>query len=348
MVLNLKSGFALSIIVAAASGCASMHHGTAAAPKAEPANASMTAMVAANTPDAGDQVPPNAKPGECYAKVVVPATFKTEEQQLLKRAAGEKVELIPAKYEEAQERVVLKPASKRLEVIPATYETVEERVQVRAAGKRIEQVAATYETVSEQVLVSPATTAWKRGAANSGGATKVDEATGDVLCLVEVPAVYKTVSKEVVKTPASSREVEIPAEYTTVKKQVLKTPPSTREIDVPAEFGTVKVTKLVTPAKEMKTAIPAEYQTVQRTVQTSAGRSEWRQILCETNSTQAKLTEIQQSLKTAGFDPGRTDGVMTAKSFSAVQAYQQSKNLPVDSGRYINVATVKALGLAAK
>ncbi len=62
----------------------------------------------------------------------------------------------------------------------------------------------------------------------------------------------------------------------------------------------------------------------------------------------AKLAEIQSSLKTAGFDPGRTDGVMTTKSFSAVQAYQQSKNPPVDSGRYINVATVKALAVGAK
>ncbi len=254
MITNFKSGLTLAFVVAAASGCASMHHETASAPKSEPATPTMTAMVSANAPDAGDQVPPNAKPGECYARVTVAPTFKTEEQQLLKRAAAEKVEIIPAKYEDGEERVMLKPISKRFEIIPATYETVEERVLVRAASKRIESVPATYETVSEQILVSPATTAWKRGAANSGGATKVDEATGDVLCLVEVPAVYKTISKEVVKTPTGNREVEIPAEYTTVKKQVLKTPPSTREIEVPAEFGTVKVTKLVTPAKEMRTS----------------------------------------------------------------------------------------------
>ena len=344
---QMPATLALAVLVAAISGCASMHqpshsHGATEAP------AVASSLATANTPTTLDAIPPNAKAGECYTRVTTPAAFKTEEQQLLRRPASERVELIPAKYEDGQERILLKPASKRLEVIPATYETVDERVLVRAAGKRIEQIPPTYETISEQVLVSPATTAWKRGAAGIGGATKVDEATGDVLCLVEVPAVYKTVSKEALKTPASTREIEIPAEYTTVKKQVLKTPPSTREIEVPAEYGTVKVTKLVTPAKEVKTPIAAEYQTVQRTVQTAAARTEWRQILCETNSTPAKLGEIQNALKTAGFDPGRTDGVMTTKSFSAVQAYQQSKNLPVDSGRYINVATVKALGVGAK
>ena len=344
----IPATLALAILVSAISGCASMQQPTHTHGVAIPAPAMATTLAIANTPTTLDAAPPNAKAGECYTRVTVAPTFKTEEQQLLKRAASERVELIPAKYEDGEERILLKPASKRLEIIPATYDAVDERVQVRAAGKRIEQVPAIYETVSEQVLVSPATTAWKRGAAGTGGATKVDEATGDVLCLVDVPAVYKTVSKEVLKTPASSRDIEIPAEYTTIKKQVLKTPPSTREIEVPAEYGTVKVTKLVTPAKEMKTPIAAEYQMVQRTVQTSAGRTEWRQILCETNSTPAKLAEIQSSLKTAGFDPGRTDGVMTTKSFSAVQAYQQSKNLPVDSGRYINVATVKALGVGAK
>lgn len=324
-----------------------MHHGgksteTHATPVAS------SSMVAASAPANTDMVPPNARPGECYSRVNIPAAFKTEEEKLLKRAGSERVDIVPAKYEDGEERVLLKPAGKRLEIIPATYDTVDERILVRPASKRIEQVPATYETVSEQVLVTPSTTVWKRGVGDGTNATKVDDATGDVMCLVDVPAVYKTFSKEVIKTAATTREVDIPAEYTTVKKQVVKTAATTREIDVPAEYGTVKVKKLVTAAKETKTTIPAEYQTVQRTVQTAAARSEWRQILCDTNSTPAKIAEIQQSLKTAGFDPGRTDGVMSTKSFSAIQAYQQSKGLPVDDGRFVNIATVKALGVNTK
>ena len=49
--------------------------------------------------------------------------------------------------------------------------------------------------------------------------TAIEEhnATGEIMCLVEEPAVYKTVRKKVIKTPATTRTVEIPAEYKTVK-----------------------------------------------------------------------------------------------------------------------------------
>ena len=323
------------------SGCSTTmaHHGDAAAPAAMPAN---TGLATTGNFAGADDVPPQAKAGECYARAYVPATYRDESQQVLMKAASEKVDVVPAKFEDGEERVLLKAASKRLEIIPATYETVEERVLVRPASKRIEQVAAEYETASEQVLVKPATQVWKKGAAIPGATTKVDD-SGEVLCLVDIPAEYKTVSKQVVKKPATSRDVDVPAEYTTVKKQVVKTPAATREVDVPAEFGAVKVTKLVTPAKETRTTIPAEYQNVTRQVKTSEARSEWRQILCSTNSTPQKITDIQTSLKAAGFNPGRTDGVVNDETLKAVRAYQTSKNLPVDNGSYINMATVKAL-----
>ena len=96
---QMSATLALAIIVGAVSGCASMQqpthtHGTETA-----APAVATTMATANTPTTLDAVPPNAKAGECYTRVTVAPTFKTEEQQLLKRAASERVELIPAKYD---------------------------------------------------------------------------------------------------------------------------------------------------------------------------------------------------------------------------------------------------------
>ena len=73
--------------------------------------------------------------------------------------------------------------------------------------------------------------------------------------------------------------------------------------------------------------------------------SEWREILCDTNATPQTLVSLQQALKRAGFDPGREDGRVDDRTLGAVRAFQQSKNLPVDSERYINIATVKALGV---
>jgi peptidoglycan hydrolase-like protein with peptidoglycan-binding domain len=157
--------------------------------------------------------------------------------------------------------------------------------------------------------------------------------------------VYKTVSKRVEKTPAQTREIEIPAEYTTVSKRVVDQPASTREIEIPAVTKTVTVTKMTSPPSERKIDIPAEYGSVTKTRVVGEPSYVWRSILCETNATSAKIMEIQRALKAAGFNPGKVDGVIRADTMRAVRQYQEANKLPVDD--YINVDTVKSLGLSA-
>ncbi|MBX2821567.1 MAG: peptidoglycan-binding protein [Rhodothermaceae bacterium] len=158
-------------------------------------------------------LPPNATPGECYARV-----------------------LIPERYQTNTERVMVREASQRIETVAPVYRTVDERVMVKEASERIETVPAVYETVTERVLVKPAYTTWKKG---EGAITKVDNSTGEIMCLVEVPAEYKTVTKRVLKVPATTRKVSIPAEYQTVRVRKLVESAKERAIDIPAEYDTV-------------------------------------------------------------------------------------------------------------
>ena len=115
---------------------------------------------------------------------------------------------------------------------------------------------------------------------------------------------------------------------------------------VPAQYAKVKTTKLVTPASENVTQIPAEYDTVTSSKTVSADKWEWRCILCATNSTPAKLQEIASALSAAGQNLSTVGGVVDGNTLGALQAYQASKGLPVDHSRYINIDTVKALGVA--
>jgi Putative peptidoglycan binding domain len=293
--------------------------------------------------------PPSAKAGECYVNIHNKPVTESATQQVLKTAASQKVDIIPATYAEGEETILVKPATTRLEVVPATYGTAEEQVLVKPASKRLVPVDAVFEDRSEQVLVSEASTFWKRStvaeAARSGAIEQVAGDDGYVMCLIEKPAVYKTVTNKVMTKGPGTREEEIPAEYTTVTKTVLKTPATTREVEVPAEYAKVKTTKLVTPASEKVTDIPATYDTVTSTKTVSAGSWEWRQILCATNSTPTKLQEIESALSAAGQNPGTVDGIVDGDTLNAIQAYQGTKGLPVDKGRYINIQTVKALGV---
>jgi sporulation protein YlmC with PRC-barrel domain len=162
---------------------------------------------------ASPPMPSGAKPGECYVRVYVPPRCETVTEQVMTRAASERVEQIPAKYETVQERVMVKPESKKIEHIPAEYKTV-----------------------NEQVLVEPAHTEWKEG---RGPVEKMDEATGKMMCLVEIPAKYKTVQKQVLVKPESTREIEIPAQYETRNVQKLVEPAHENHIQIPAEYKTV-------------------------------------------------------------------------------------------------------------
>jgi outer membrane murein-binding lipoprotein Lpp len=284
-------------------------------------------------------LPPNAKPGECYARAFVPPVYKTESVRVLKSEASERIDVIPEKYELVNEQVLVKEASERLEVVPATYEMVTENLMVKPAGTKIVTIPAKYRTETERVLDKPEHTIWKKG---SGPITKIDDATGEIMCLVTVPATYKTVSRQVLDTPAGTRQIEIPAEYKTVKKRVMKTPPTTRKVVIPAEYKTVRVRKLVDSAKTTRTPIPASYSTVDKRALVAEGHMEWRPVLCKTNMTSGIVQRIQVALKKSGHNPGPIDGVIGRETIAAVKSYQRAKGLATGG---ITMQTLESLGV---
>ncbi len=127
----------------------------------------------------------------------------------------------PTQYRNETQDIVIKAASEKVASIPAEYETIEEKVMVKEPSKKIIEVPVTYATVSEKVLIEPAKTVWKKG---KGPIEKIDNTTGEIMCLVEIPAKYKTVKKQVVKSAATIKEVEIAALYQTVKVRKLISP----------------------------------------------------------------------------------------------------------------------------
>ncbi|WP_205944638.1 peptidoglycan-binding domain-containing protein [Pelagibius litoralis] len=293
----------------------------------------------AATPQEDMLLPPQAKAGECYARVFVPPTYRTLTEEVVEAEASEKIEVIPARYGMVNETVLIKEESERVEVIPATFKTVEERILVREAYDKIETVPAVYGTQSERMLVKPAYTTWKKG---RGPIERIDEATGEIMCLVEIPAEYRTVSKQVLKSPATTRKISVPAEYRTITKTVIDQPARTQSVKVPAEYSSVQVRKLLEPSQEKRMAIPARYQSVSVTEKVDDGRMEWRPILCETNTTPGVVTRIQSALATKGYSPGPVDGVLGPQTMSAVNAFQQANNM---SSGQLTIETVKALGV---
>ncbi len=284
-------------------------------------------------------LPPSNKLGECYAQVFVPPVFKTEMTRELIKESTEQIEKVPAKYDFIEQTIMVKEPSERLEIIPATYEWVEEKVLIQPETERIEIVPPVYETIQERMVETPAHSVWKKGA---GPFQRMDHATGDIVCLVEVPPTYTTLEKRILKTPATTRTVKIPAQYRIVKKRVLRTPAKTQTVKVPGEYDTLKVKKMVAPAYLKRAAIPAQYQEVSKQVKVRNGKIEWRPVLCQTNVTPGIIHSLQTALQAANFDPGPVDGVLGRQTLAAVESYQQAKGLPVGN---LTLETLESLGL---
>ena len=442
----------------------------------------------------GDLLPPNAAPGECYARVWVDAEYVEREEQVLAREASSKIEVIPARYETVSETIEVSAASSRLETIPAVYSTetetvkvrdgrrtwkvanrldgapasqallaaaaahginldaaqpgqcfhehyvpatyrteteqvltkaatetvslipaeyttVEETVLVQEASSRLVTVPAEYVVEEEQIIDKPAHTIWKKG---RGPIQRINEATGEIMCLVEIPATYKTIQRSVLKTPAQTRTEEIPAvyktvsvrklvsaaseertpipavystvdrrvidqeagfvwhpientehpsetrtgnqicltetepQYKTVERTVVSTPAQTRSIEIPAEFKTVEVTKLAAAAREEVTEIPAEYRTVTKRELVKDGYMAWRSILCETNMTAGRISSIQSALISAGYDIG-PNGADGVIGSDTIKAVNAFQVANnLPVDKYLNIQTLKALGVSPK
>lgn len=274
--------------------------------------------------DAAHLLPPNAKPGECYARVFIPATEKQIERRVLVKEESERLEIVAAKYEWIDETIETQSASVELEVVPAQFETRERVVTIEPEREEQASEEPVYETVEEQVLIRAAYTTWQKG---EGPIQRYDEATGEIMCLVTIPAEYITVQKQVVRTPARVVTKPVPAKTQTLETRVMVTPPSTREIEIPAKFETVKVQKLVAPAQVAKVAIPAVYETVQETVKETAGMMEWRPILCATNTTPDLVMRIQRALNDQGYVLRQIDGQLGPGTMQQVRQYQRDKGL---------------------
>jgi hypothetical protein len=163
-------------------------------------------------------LPPNAVPGECYAKVFVPPKFET-----------------------LSERVCVREASERLEIIPAQYEWVEERVMVKDATTELIEEPAEFETQERLVEVERGHTSWELNTSDRCR-TENGERVRDVFCLVNHPPVQKTVRTERLVKPARVTQVTTPAEYEMVRRQKLVCAATTKKIAIPAEYEEIQKT----------------------------------------------------------------------------------------------------------
>ncbi|MGB7286276.1 MAG: peptidoglycan-binding domain-containing protein [Salaquimonas sp.] len=289
----------------------------------------------------GQELPPaDAKAGECYAKVLIPAVYQTSPSQVVVQPESKSMKKTEAVYREITKEVLIEEESYVLEPVPPVYETVTEQILVEPEQIIKTIIPATFRNESKQVMVSPARVEWKQG---RGAFEKLDSATGEIMCRVEIPAVFETVTSQIIDQPATTTDETIPAKYITVEKRVMKTPPTTQKKIIPAKYKTVTIKELVTPASFQVEVVPAQFATIEKKQLVAKESIEWRQILCETNTTPDLVLRLQQALVSEGYSLGTApNGNYGPATKAAIQKYQKDKGLPTGG---LTLTTVQSLGL---
>jgi len=185
-------------------------------------------------------LPPNARAGECYAKVFVPPTFRTVTERVLVRDASETIEIIPARYEWVEEKVLVKDASTELQAVPAEFASRERTIQVNS-GHTDWEINKDANCVNDK-----------------------GEPARDVFCLVSHPAAQKTIQTQCQVKAASVQSVCVPAQYDTVRRQKLASAATTRKVCIPAEYENVEKSVKVCDGRMAWKRVICDYPEAQR------------------------------------------------------------------------------------
>lgn len=319
----------------------------AARAEAEAAKVALARASGSSSANTGQLFPANAVPGHCYARVLIPATFVEQAEQIMVKPESTRIEVSQPEYEWVTEQKLIREKSSRFEVVPAEYKTVTEQVVVKPESTKLVSVPAQYETVTEQVVDKPAHTEWRR---NRPHTDRIDgeagsQANSEVISMVEVPATYKTISRQVQIAPPSVKEVSVPAEYKTVSKTVVVTPATTREVAVPAQYSEVRSLKMVKTGETREITIPAEYETITRRIKTSDESLEWREVVCDANMTVDFVSNLQRALHKEGYFDSPVDGIYQRLTQNGINRYARNNNMPFGND-FITLEVISALGIS--
>ena len=259
-----------------------------------------TAVIAADPAGMGAAagaglLPPNARAGECYAKVMVPAIYKTVDEKVVVADASQKIEVTPAKYEWTEVRVPIQQESEKLVAVPAKFETVEEKVEIEAARTEWRTGPGAKSRAADNQIVTAALAIGLPKVANPGqcfnefyqpaqfkteSVKMLKKAASESITTSEPE--FAWVEEKVLVKEASEKLVEVPAQYDVITEKVLESPAyttwkagrglnekvdnATGEImclvEVPAKYRTLEKRVLKAPVTIKKVEIPAVYKTV--------------------------------------------------------------------------------------
>lgn len=228
----------------------------------------------------GQDLPDNPEPGKCYVRCKTPDIYKNETVNVAVSPEYKKIVSYPAEYKTIQEKVLVREAGQEILIVPAVWGTQEVTYYEKEDGTKIEIDKATFLQGFETVEIRAATASWEM----SEKLPDCESSNPDdcrYWCYKPVPAEFKTMPVEKLASDAKVTKLRIPGVTKTYERKVMVKPPSTSIVKTEPEYKTITKTVLVRDARTEEVIVPAVYRSVTKQILVEkGGLSSWKAVDC--------------------------------------------------------------------
>lgn len=227
--------------------------------------------------------PPNPEPGACYIRCPIEEIKEVANVEVT--PSYQQYRVVPAEYKTVEEQKMVKPASKRFEYVPAVYRDVVDTILVEEPIGKITIIPVKTLDTFKTIEIQPAFSRFESRPAISGCKSLIP-GDCDVICYVVHEAITKQIPvKKILSHPTYTRQKQI-GRYKTIKRKEVVTEATVREIEIPAEYITIQKRVLVKDetidSTEVKPVVREETFLVKDTKGgTNLDDYEWKKIDCQ-------------------------------------------------------------------
>lgn len=229
----------------------------------------------------GQDLPENPEPGKCYVRCKTPDVYKNETVNVAVSPEYRKIVTYPAEYRTIQEQVLTKEAGEEILIVPAVWGTQEVTYFEKEDGSKLEVEKAVFIQGFETVETKAASASWEMS-------EKMPDCNSDdpddcrYWCYKPLPAEFKTMPVEKLQSDANVIKVTIPGVRRTYLRKVMVKRPSTTIVPSKPEYKTIEKTVLLRDARTEEVIVPAVYRSVTKEILVKkGGLTSWKAVDCQ-------------------------------------------------------------------
>ena len=226
-------------------------------------------------------LPTNPEPGKCYVRCKTPDIYKNETVNVAVSPEYKKIVTYPAEYRTIQEKVLIKEAGEDILIVPAVWGTQEVTYYEKEDGTKLESQKAVFVQGFETVETRAASANWEM----SEKLPNCESNNPDdcrYWCYKPLPAEFRTMPVEKLQSDATVVKIPIPGIRKTYQRKVMVKKPTTTVVITKPEYKTIEKTVLVSDARTEEIIVPAVYRSVSKEILVKkGGLTSWKAVDCE-------------------------------------------------------------------